>query len=41
MHNLVAAGLFMLLLLGGLGLLMAGIGIYYWGKRESKKDQKQ
>lgn len=38
MHNLVAVGLFLLLLFGGLGLLLAGLGVYNWGKRENKKE---
>jgi len=38
MHNLVAVGLFLLLLFGGLGVLLAGLGIYNWGKREGKKE---
>ena len=37
MHNLVAVGLFLLLLFGGLGLPLAGLGVYYWGKGRSKK----
>jgi hypothetical protein len=41
MNNLVAAGIFMLLLLAGIGIMMAGIGIYTWGKRESRKNEKE
>ena len=37
MYNLVAVGMFLLLLFGGLGLLLAGLGVYYWGKRNSKE----
>ena len=37
MHNLVAVGVFLLLLFGGLGLLLAGLGVYYWGKHDGKK----
>ena len=32
MHNLIAVGIFMLLLFAGIGLLLAGLGVYYWGK---------
>ena len=37
MHNLVAVGIFLVLLFAGLGLLLAGLGVYYWGKRDGKK----
>ena len=40
MHNLVAVGLFLLLLFGGLGLLLAGLGIYEWGKKNNKSEEK-
>lgn len=32
MHVLVDFGLFLALLFGGLGLLLAGLGIMYWGR---------
>lgn len=38
MHNLVAVGLFLLLLFGGLGILLAGLGVYNWGKSTDKKE---
>lgn len=37
MHNLVAVGIFLALLFAGLGALLAGLGIYEWGKGKSKK----
>ena len=37
MHNLVAVGIFLVLFFAGLGLLLAGLGVYYWGKGNSKK----
>jgi len=37
MHNLVAAGIFLALLFAGLGLLMAGLGFYHWGKGKGEK----
>ncbi len=37
MHNLVAVGIFLVLLFAGLGLLLAGLGVYYWGKGRNKK----
>jgi|GEM_PF-2717531 len=36
MHNLVAAGLFFLLLFAGLGIMLAGLGVYYWGVNTKK-----
>lgn len=41
MNNLVAAGLFMLLMLGGIGVLLAGLGIYEWGKNKKNDNKKQ
>jgi hypothetical protein len=38
MHNLVAVGIFLALLFAGIGVLMAGLGIYEWGKGKSKKN---
>ena len=37
MHNLVAVGIFIALMFSGLGVMMAGLGIYYWGKGKDKK----
>jgi len=37
MHNLVAVGIFLALLFAGLGALLAGLGIYEWGKDKSRK----
>lgn len=37
MHNLVAVGIFLVLLFAGLGLLLAGLGFFYWGKGKSEK----
>ena len=37
MHNLVAVGIFLVLLFAGIGLMLAGLGIYYWGTGKSKK----
>ena len=37
MHNLVALGMFLALLFAGLGVLLAGLGIFYWGKEKSEK----
>ena len=37
MHNLVAAGIFFVLLFAGLGILLAGLGIFYWGKGRGEK----
>jgi hypothetical protein len=36
MHNLVTVGVFLILLFGGLGLLLAGLGVYYWGKGRNR-----
>ena len=36
MHNLVAAGLFFLLLVAGIGIMLAGLGVYYWGINTKK-----
>jgi hypothetical protein len=38
MHNLVAVGIFLALLFAGLGIVLAGLGVYYWGKGKSKKE---
>lgn len=37
MHNLVTVGIFLVLLFAGLGIILAGLGVYYWGKGSSKK----
>ncbi len=37
MHNLVAVGIFLVLLFAGIGLLLAGLGVFYWGKGKSEK----
>ena len=37
MHNLVAVGIFLALLFAGLGLLLAGLGFFYWGKKKGEK----
>jgi hypothetical protein len=37
MHNLVAVGIFLILVFAGIGILLAGLGIYYWGTGKSKK----
>ena len=39
MHNLVAVGLFLLLLFAGIGFMLAGLGIYNWGKGNGKKKE--
>jgi hypothetical protein len=36
MHNLVAVGIFLALLFAGLGIVLAGLGVYYWGKGGGK-----
>ena len=41
MHNLVAVGLLLLLIFTGIGLMLAGLGVYYWGKREYDENQKR
>ena len=38
MHNLVAVGLFMFLMFAGIAVLMAGLGVYEWGKSKNKKE---
>jgi len=37
MHNLVAAGIFLVLLFAGIGILLAGLGVFYWGKGNCRK----
>ena len=38
MHNLVAIGLLLLLIFAGIGIMLAGLGVYYWGKGREKED---
>jgi len=40
MHVLVQLGLFFLLLFGGLGLLLAGVGIMRWGAGQEAKGRR-
>jgi len=37
MHNMVAIGIFFVLLFAGIGIMLAGLGVYYWGKGNEKK----
>lgn len=41
MNNLVAVGIFLVLLFAGIGLLLAGLGVYYWGKRNQNENPKK
>jgi len=36
MHNLVAVGILLLLIFAGLGIMLAGLGVFYWGKGKEK-----
>lgn len=40
MHNLVAVGLMIFFFFAGIGVMMVGLGIYYWGKSKCEPEKK-